>query len=214
MNDLLDYLFELAQIGKVDEELSEIKTRKLIFEIINELRQTPNGNKTTFVVESDLPDIIFNKKRAYQVFLNVIGNAVKFSHNTDGAKIIIGFENDEIFIKDNGPGINPCYHEEIFKIFSRLNADGVEGTGIGLPTARKILKSLGGSIRVESALQNGATFYIKLSVVKNKDSFSLEMDSTTLPHKLNQRNNRRKLKLKAKPIPVDTVRKCNTIISG
>ena len=162
MNDLLDDLMDLAQLGNVDNTASILNTQSLISEVLNEMRQSPNGGAIYFYVQSDLPQIFCNKKRAYQVFTNVIGNAVKFIGNAKSPRIRIGFTGNEFFVEDNGPGIAPEHHQKIFEIFARFNAEGIEGTGIGLPTTRKILESMGGSIRVESIPGQGAAFYLKL----------------------------------------------------
>jgi signal transduction histidine kinase len=66
----------------------------------------------------------------------------------------------EFSVADNGPGIAPEYHARIWVIFQTLRArDEVEGTGIGLSVVKKIVETRGGSVRVESAVGQGATFF-------------------------------------------------------
>ncbi|MFO7686365.1 MAG: ATP-binding protein, partial [Desulfobacterales bacterium] len=69
----------------------------------------------------------------------------------------------EIFVRDNGIGIEPRFHEGIFRIFKRLHTDcDYGGTGIGLAIVRRAAQKIGGSLRVESTLGEGSTFYLGL----------------------------------------------------
>ena len=66
----------------------------------------------------------------------------------------------KFYVKDDGPGIEPEYHEKIFEIFQTLKSrDEFESTGIGLSIVKKIVEFQGGRITVDSALGAGATFY-------------------------------------------------------
>ncbi|MBL7194730.1 MAG: hypothetical protein ISS64_00290, partial [Desulfobacterales bacterium] len=65
----------------------------------------------------------------------------------------------EFYVKDNGIGIDPKYHQRIFKIFQRLKEVDTKGTGIGLAIVERIAEIHGGSVRVESEKGKGATFY-------------------------------------------------------
>lgn len=99
---------------------------------------------------------------------NLLQNALKFTRGIHPRRIWIVAHATEggvrIVVRDNGIGFDMQYHEQIFKLFHRLHRDGeYQGTGIGLALVRKALERLGGHVRAESALGEGATFIIELS---------------------------------------------------
>jgi len=97
------------------------------------------------------------------VLLNLISNAVKYLGDAVAPRIEIGsVEKDkwvECWVRDNGIGIDPAYHQQIFDVFQRLKDVAVEGTGVGLSIVKKIVEAVGGQVWVESAKGRGATFY-------------------------------------------------------
>jgi signal transduction histidine kinase len=76
-----------------------------------------------------------------------------------------GVEHDMpiLFVRDNGLGISPEYHERIFGLFNKLDP-GTDGTGVGLALVKRIVEFHGGRIWVDSAEGQGATFYFTLPV--------------------------------------------------
>ncbi|WP_373545994.1 ATP-binding protein [Chamaesiphon sp.] len=99
----------------------------------------------------------------FQVFTNLISNAIKHHHRADGSIHISGRDLGEFYefaIADDGPGIAPEQHERIFEIFQAVNPQNrSDSTGIGLSIVRKIIETEGGTIRVESQIGTGTTFY-------------------------------------------------------
>jgi light-regulated signal transduction histidine kinase (bacteriophytochrome) len=115
------------------------------------------------------------------IFQNLVTNAVKF--NTYPHKCVElgwqpaplpcsdgggagggGVQAYEFFVRDNGIGIDPRYHERIFRVFERLHTkEEYEGTGVGLAIVKKAASKLGGSVRVESKPGEGSTFFVTLS---------------------------------------------------
>jgi signal transduction histidine kinase len=73
------------------------------------------------------------------------------------------------YVRDNGIGIAPEFHERIFGLFNRLDPK-VEGTGIGLALVKRIVEFQGGSIWVESDLNTGSTFYFTLPSLPNSEA--------------------------------------------
>jgi len=98
--------------------------------------------------------------------LNLIENANKYCGDRATPEIDIGCHEDEryyrIFVKDNGPGIDPKYHDKIFRVFQQLDANQQSGTGIGLAIVKKAVEMHKGTVWVESESGRGATFFFTL----------------------------------------------------
>jgi signal transduction histidine kinase len=118
----------------------------------------------TIQVQEPLPTLETERVPLQQVFMNLTGNAVKYAGATRADAVIqidwreVG-DAFEFAVSDNGPGIDPEYHERIWGVFQTLESrDVVEGTGIGLSVVKKIVESRGGSVSVESMPGHGAAF--------------------------------------------------------
>jgi signal transduction histidine kinase len=97
-----------------------------------------------------------------QVMRNLVGNAVKYSRPTGGRVEIGRLDRDDVvecWVKDDGIGIDPAYHEKVFEIFQRLKETDAEGSGVGLAIVRKVVTRVGGRVWVESTHGEGATFH-------------------------------------------------------
>ena len=115
-----------------------------------------------------LPPAAGDPERVMQLLANLIGNALKYNKSPD-SQVVIGALPDDgtasvtLFVRDNGDGIEPQYHEQIFKMFRRLHRrEDVEGTGAGLAICKKIVEAHGGRLWVESEPGKGATFFFTL----------------------------------------------------
>jgi two-component system CheB/CheR fusion protein len=104
-----------------------------------------------------------------EVFLNLINNAIKFSskNNKQNPRVQIGYEDKgkfhRFYVKDNGIGIDPKHHQQIFGIFKRIHTDEeYEGSGAGLSIVKRVIDDHDGKIWVESGLGRGATFYFTI----------------------------------------------------
>ena len=117
-------------------------------------------------IDPDFPTIVAERTRMFQVFQNLISNAVKFLDKPRG-EISVQCQEDGAYWKfsvaDNGPGIEPRHQDRIFQIFQTLQSrDEVESTGIGLALVKKIVELYGGTIWVESTIGKGSTFSFTL----------------------------------------------------
>lgn len=118
-------------------------------------------------VHYDGPDMLrINYSSVYQVVNNLVTNAVKYNSNDPIVKIVASQnESGLVFeVSDNGIGIDPEYHELIFEKNQRVPnvASKFEGSGIGLDVVKTKVEDMGGSIRVESQVGNGSSFFFNL----------------------------------------------------
>lgn len=114
-----------------------------------------------------LPTVMGWTDQLESVLQNLIINAVQYRDPDRPLEIVIEAERSgpqwQVRVRDNGQGIDAAFHQQIFKIFSRLSADfETEGTGIGLALCRRIVERHGGIIWVESQVGEGATFCFTL----------------------------------------------------
>ena len=114
------------------------------------------------------PTIEAERVPLQQVFMNLIGNAIKFTRAVRSDAVIRIAWRDfadgfEFTISDNGPGIAPEYHDRIWGIFQTLAArDKVEGTGIGLSVVQKIVESRGGKVSRRVCARRGRDVSVRL----------------------------------------------------
>lgn len=170
MKDLITDVLEFSRIGK-SEDRQQVDLQELLQLLLQNLKPTIEELDAEINC-SNMPKIMANKNEIYQLFQNLIGNALKFK---GGKKPIIEIssveENDfwKFSVKDNGIGIQEEYAEKIFLIFQRLHdKNEYEGTGIGLAVCKKIVEKYGGKIWVESKSGEGSCFYF--TVLKNFDA--------------------------------------------
>ena len=168
LQDLVTGVLELARISAADRSLEPIPLRTVINEVLDDFRLQIEQSATKVTTIEELPVVLGNKTQLYQVFSNLIGNALKYKNNE--RPLIISIETERapsrrktaIVVKDNGRGISSEKLESIFKPFNRAGEDSIEGTGVGLASVKKLVEKLGGAIHVESAVNEGTAFTIEL----------------------------------------------------
>ena len=159
MEALIDGILQYSRAGRVKAKPENIDTGALVADVV-ELMAPPKGMKIE--IAPDMPTVRAEKIPLQQVFMNLVGNAIKHTGKTS-PRIDISWSDAgpffEFSVGDNGQGIAPQYHERIFGIFQTLEArDKVEGTGIGLSVVQKIVDAKGGRVWVESEVGRGARF--------------------------------------------------------
>lgn len=147
---------------------TEIDCEALLSSVITELSAVIE-EKNVVIEIGELPRVFSWENDLRLLFQNLISNAIKFSKSEGIPEISISaIQKDRAWafsVQDNGIGIDPRYHREIFRIFERLHSkDSYEGTGIGLAHCKKIVDKLGGEIWVESKPEQGSTFTFTVSI--------------------------------------------------
>ncbi len=117
-------------------------------------------------IAGSMPKILASKALITQVFMNLVKNAIKYTINSP-AEVNIGYTEDStlfsFYVADNGIGIDEEYHEAVFELFRRLHtASEYSGTGVGLALCKRIVEIHGGRIWVNSAKDQGSTFYFTI----------------------------------------------------
>ena len=165
MSDMIKNVLELSKIKKSEIELKKIEVDLLINKLAEDSKVSFDAPHTEIIIENT-PEVLGNPTMVYQVFGNVIGNAIKYSSKSSNPTVkIIGevFHNQVTYkITDNGIGIDKKDADKMFKIFSRMsNAKAFNGNGVGLNIVQHLMEKMGGAISYESESGVGTTFILK-----------------------------------------------------
>ncbi|WP_396637135.1 ATP-binding protein [Maribacter sp. R77961] len=183
---LLNFINDILHINKIDanklEPLNmEFNLKKIINEVIDSLQQSAKANKTQIILDydSDIPNhLMSDPLKLSQVFMNLIGNAIKFTK--DGKVTVIAKllkkENEEVKIyfevKDDGIGISKEKQQSIFEGFEQgsiqINRE-YGGTGLGLTIVKSLLKLFGSKIQLKSSLGEGSSFFFEVDMKSLED---------------------------------------------
>lgn len=166
MDELIDDLLAFSRINAHQLTRTTIEMRGLAESVVAELTDAGQyaGAEITL---GELPPAIGDPSLIRQVFVNLIGNAFKFSRKSSTPRIEVGWRTDAdntvFFVRDNGVGFNMKYAPKLFQVFQRLhNPEHYEGTGVGLAIVQRIIQRHGGRVWTESEPNAGATFYFSL----------------------------------------------------
>lgn len=161
METLLDDLLHFSRVGRTDTEAELVDLNQIVEGII-EITDNPHG--VAIVVPTPLPTFQTMRVPMEQVFLNLIGNAVKHNDKgSDGRIEILWEKQDKAYLfrfRDNGPGIEPRHHERVFQMYQRVGDTSVEGSGMGLAIVKKQIEHNHGSICLDSNPGEGVTFTV------------------------------------------------------
>jgi len=166
MQELLADLLEISRIGRLVNAPERVGFKELVQDAVGTLAGQVKACGARIDIANNLPTLFGDRVRLFEVVQNLIDNALKFMGGQAAPHIGIGChrENGEniCYIRDNGIGIKPRYHEKVFELFERLDA-AVEGTGIGLAIVKRIIDLEGGRIWIESAGEGlGCTFFFTI----------------------------------------------------
>lgn len=173
MQALLNDLLKLSKVGRMVDTAEDVDVGEVTANVLEMLHSNYGQRQVQIVIDDNLPVVRVNRTRMVEVIQNLLVNAMKFLGEQSSPQIEIGFDGiDEItrqpiiFVRDNGIGIEPRYHSQIFGLFNRLNPE-MDGTGVGLTLVKRIVEMYGGRIWVQSeGAKRGTTFYFTLPSVE------------------------------------------------
>ena len=165
MKALINEIFEYSKVEKRAVFLAPTSCKEVVERAISNLGASALENRAS--VEFDnLPIVNADSAQLTRLFQNIIGNAIKYRGRNQSVVRIRADRGGDVWvisIQDNGIGIAPERHEQIFEMFNRLHSRGkYKGTGISLALCSKIIQSHGGRIWVESEVGKGSTFRFTL----------------------------------------------------
>jgi PAS domain S-box-containing protein len=171
MGNLIDDLLAFSRLGKQETYFTLVNMHDLAESVYNDLATEKEKAGITFILH-DIPLAFGDISMIKQVWVNLIGNAMKFSALKKERIIEIdgrGNGPENIYsVKDNGAGFNMKYANKMFGVFQRLHSvNQFEGTGVGLAIVQRIIVRLNGRIWAEGVENEGATFHFTLPAKLN-----------------------------------------------
>ena len=167
MGRLLDDLLELSRSGRLDRPSRDVPLLELVREARGLVEGRLGERGVRVEVEGPLPILHGDPQGLVELLQNLLDNAAKFTGEQEEPRVWIGSRPSQpgfvqVFVRDNGIGIDPAHRERVFELFHRLDPR-YEGTGIGLALARRIVENHGGRIWLESeGAGRGCTFFFTL----------------------------------------------------
>jgi PAS domain S-box-containing protein len=168
---LIDDLLNLSQAGRMARSTQPFDLIEAVATARQDLVDLIQRKEATVLTEGSLPRVVGDRYRITQLLTNLIANGLKYNQSGQPEVVIAAAERPGpggprevvVSVRDNGIGIDPAYHAQIFGMFRRLHKpDEYEGTGAGLAICKKIVEAHDGRIWVESQPGQGATFFFTL----------------------------------------------------
>ncbi len=164
--DLLDGLLSLSRVTRSGMRDEKVDLSEIAADLIDEFQDTDPGRKVATEVAEGMT--VYGDARLLRLALqNLIGNAWKYSAQTEEAEISVGrcrnSGKDAFFVRDNGIGFDSEHADSLFEPFVRLESGpSFEGSGIGLASVQRVVQRHGGEVWAESRPGEGATFYFTI----------------------------------------------------
>ncbi len=170
MYTLIEDVLEYSRLN-ANEEMKEVDVN-LVIDKVKKLLEDTIKEKNVILFVDQLPEILGKEVQLFQIFKNLIENGIKYN-KSEVPTIQIKYQKEAEFecfkVSDNGIGIDPEYHQQIFGMFKRLhNRSEYKGSGLGLSIVKRNIEIMGGQITVESSQGNGSQFIIKLPRIDKK----------------------------------------------
>lgn len=166
MGELIDDLLEYSRLERGALHLERIDVRHQAEALVAEFRDEIERHDAHIDIAARCREITADRNGLTLALRNLLGNALKFSADSNPPRIEIGCTSENgmhrIWVRDNGIGFDMRHHDRIFDIFQRLHrSEDYPGTGIGLAIVRKAAQRMGGRCWAVSEQHKGATFYLE-----------------------------------------------------
>jgi PAS domain S-box-containing protein len=171
MSQLIDDLLVYSRLGRSALRLQPVDMQSTVAEtramLDANLAADGSSQQVSWQIQP-LPVVLADENMMRQVWLNLLGNAVKYSGHRERSQIEVSHRrledgSHEFSVRDNGAGFDMTYAGKLFGVFQRLHKSSeFPGTGIGLASVKRVLARHGGSISAESEPDQGATFRFTL----------------------------------------------------
>jgi signal transduction histidine kinase len=171
MNRMIDQLLWLARLRHVTQTDNVVVIKPIVESAVARFAPSLTAKHIKIKIVEPLPDALGHAAWVEEVFANLISNAIKYMGNVNGsARITIRASREEKMaryeVQDTGIGIEDKDTEDLFTMFTRLNAVPAEGLGLGLSIVHRIVTKLNGQVGVESKKGKGSTFWFTLPVAE------------------------------------------------
>jgi light-regulated signal transduction histidine kinase (bacteriophytochrome) len=167
MGRMVDDLLEFSRLGRQPLKKQPVNTEAVVRRALEQLEPAIDGRPIELTI-GELPACQGDPTLLAQVFVNLIGNAIKYSKDRAPARIELGSRPGEAgepvyYVRDNGAGFDMQYAHKLFGVFQRLHrSEDYEGTGVGLAIVQRIVRRHDGRIWAEADVDKGATFFFTL----------------------------------------------------
>jgi light-regulated signal transduction histidine kinase (bacteriophytochrome) len=165
MGQLVDDLLAFSRLGKQPLALQQVDPEEMARRVYEELESQGKGRDVR-IRFGPAPACQADPNLLKQVYMNLLGNALKYTRKKPRAEIEVGWTDTgggAYFVKDNGVGFDMRHADKLFGVFQRLHrAEEYEGTGVGLAIVKRIVTRHGGRVWADAAIDKGAAFFFTL----------------------------------------------------
>ncbi len=168
MANLINDLLQFSRLARSPLSKTNVDLGEVLEKVKRNLDHDIQQKKANIIFSGKMPILKGDRSLIGQIFSNLIQNAIQYGRKGINPEVVISATDDGkdtiVKIQDNGQGIPEEHFEKIFDIFQRLHSnEEYPGTGIGLAIVKKAVTALGGSIWLESKVDEGTTFFVKFS---------------------------------------------------
>ena len=167
LDQLVSAVLEYSRISNTGAEKEPVNLSKVLKDITTDFGPALKAHNVSFIISANQPSVIGEELRIYQIFSNLVGNAIKYRATERALTIEINTISSPssrwitVTVKDNGIGIPAEKQSAVFRPFYRAHRDHTEGAGVGLACVKKMVEKLGGEISLKSQPNIGSEFTIK-----------------------------------------------------